>query len=389
MSAEACEVAVLAADDEVWRHALRRAQTVLASAARGESEPLPAALAVAVTSARCGEPEARDLLALVRRALVRSQVRSEGAARCLRALARAAEAVDLDRLSLLLDGSGRGTRIALTAAAECASHGDVEAESLLIGALDGALRPDAAHLLSQLCSERALDALAGLLRAPGPAGLHAASALVAAEDDPFAFEALCERLCESSDAVATARALLGSDSTGHRLAAAAGALTRWAARGVARAAAGHHVATTVLAAAGHSDDVAAAQRALGSDDDDLVLAGAQAAWRLGDTERARSSAERLVRRGPIVAAQSFRLLTEWADLHDDRALAVVRRLVLQRPVELARTAVVEGLAGRRRTTLHDIVTRFVVSGDASWGLEASRAVARLREPPAIVPPVWL
>lgn len=381
--------AVLESDDASWALAQARARDVLHRAAQGLADPPVPALAVAAGAARTGSELGEELLGCVRRALVRAPLGSETSLRCLRTLARVGARVDVALLSQLLSGAGRLPRLALTALAEAAWRDDERALESLVGALDGPLRADAAMLLSHVCGDEALDALGRHLRRPGRTGLHAAAGLLAAEDDAFAFEVLLERLCDPVESVAAARALWGAGPQGLWLRQAESMLGRWARRGVQAAEHGRFVAAVALAAGGLGDDLSATQRALGSEDDELVLLAAQAAFCLGDSERARAAAMHLLRRGPQLAAQAFAMLARWADLGDDESYTIVRGLLSQRPADLARGAVMDALVGTSRPPLHAPVLRALTRGDPGLALEASRALARLREPPSPVPPVWL
>ena len=379
----------LAADEALWSKALLITETALLEATKGRAELPTSSLSVAACAARANDPAASLLVALVSRMVVRSEAGSERAIRCLRALARAGQPVDRDRLAQALEGTGRLPRIALAALAELAARDDPEALALVSEALDGPLRAEAAQLLSGLCSEGALDALAPRLRTPGPTGVHAAAALVAAEEDPFAFELLCERLCEPSDAVLAARALWGAAPGGAVLMDAHASLARWEARGVPAAGSGRLVAAALLTAGGRAQDVAATWRALASEDSELCLIGAEAAYALGDAQRARAAAVGLVRRGPGVAAKAFALLVSWADDGDEPALSVVRQLPESRPVELGRQAVLEALCATRRPPLQEPLRRAFAGSDRGQALDAARALAQLREPLALIPPSWL
>lgn len=393
-------VAILAANAEVsgplgvnealWERALAKAQDALTAATRASGEPAAQVFAVVAAAARLREPRAPALVGLLRRILVRSAIDGETSLRCLRTLARAGSPIDVARLVQGLAMTGRVPRLALAALAELAARDDGVATGHLAGALETNLRADAAMLLSHVATEAAVDALAPWLRAPGATGLYAATALVAAEDDPFAFEQLCERLCEPSDSVLAAGLLWGAAAEGARLREAEAVLARWARRGVARAESGRLVAACVLTAGGIAQDLPATLRALSSEEDELVLLGTQAAYALGDAERAHGAALRLLRRGALIAAQSFALLARWADLGDGRAMQLVKTTLERRPVDLARSAVYEALAGCVRPGLYGVVVSALSSNEPGGAaLEAARALARLREPPSVVPPLWL
>jgi len=374
----------LGADDGAWALACSRALAELDRSARGDGDP-ERALVVWVAAVRSGVG-AGDGAALVRRTLLRSPPGGETALRCLRALARAGEPVDVPHLSAAVTGNGRGARIALAALAEV-SRRDRRAHARVVRALHGPLRADAALWLSHLCTRRALDALAGTLRAPGAAGLHAATALLAAEDDPFAFEVLCERLCEPRESVAAAFALLGAGPEGIRLRQARSALARWVRRGAAPAAFGRDTAAVVLTGAGWDEDREATLRALASEDSRLALAGARAAWQLGDAARARASVQMHLRRGSTTAAQALELLVRWADLGDEAALGGARAAIATRAA-MSRGAMFEILVRSGQPALQEPVRRAIEKAtDAA--LDAAAALARLREPPGVLPPVWL
>lgn len=218
--------------------------------------------------------------------------------------------------------------------------------------------------------------------------MHAATALLAAEEDPFAYESLLERLCRSEESVAAACALWGADGRGTRLVDAEGTLGRWAARGVKSALRGRRTAAVVLAAYGVNSDLSAAFRALAAGDE-LAVYAAQAAWLLGDCARARAAVDAMLRRSPRVAALAFAALCGWADLGDEPSLKLVQRVVKARPLELSRAAMLDALAGCRRPLLHRLVVEPLYGADPALALEAGRAVAKLHEPPTIVPLLWL
>jgi hypothetical protein len=368
---------------------LARAAESLGQSARGLTDPSSAALSVATAAIRCGEPEAGRFVGLVRRSLVHTDLQGESGVRCLRVLSRVGEAVDIDRLAEHLSGVGRVPRIALTALAEVAATGVERATKEVIGALDGTLQTDAALLLSHLCTDQALAALARHLDDPGPAGLHAATALLALEDEPSAFESLCKRLCDPDTAVSAARALWEVADDGCRLRAAAGTLQRWALRDVEGAERGRRIISVMLTACGAAEDMAATLRALGSEDDELVLLGAQAAYALGSAEQARSALAVLLRRGPVIAGQAFQLMTRWADIGDESAFALFRAIVERRPVDLTRAAMFDAMAAAFRPAIWSPLVRAIESGDRVTAQEAARSVARLREPISVVPPLWL
>ncbi len=379
----------LATDDALWSRALDRTHEVLSLAAKGMVEPGSAAFTVAACAARADDQRGPELVSLMRRALVRGSWSSDTLLRCLRSLARAGGPVDIPRLVQFTRAAGRAPRIAAAALGEAAARGEQSATGALIDALETPVRADAALFLSYLCTQESLNALARRLRTPGPAGVTAAGALVAAEDDPFAFEVLCERLCEPSVAVLAAQALWGAAPDGKRLLEAESALSRWSRRGIALAEHGRLVAGAMLTAGGITQDVTATYRAAASDEEELALVGARAAFALGDAERARTTAMDLLRRGPTYASRSFQLLVSWAELGDDRSLALVRSTLERRPVDLARSSVFEALAGTTRRGLCGVVARAVGATDRLTALEGARALARLREPPSIVPGLWM
>lgn len=361
----------------------------LERSAAGREEPAPAALAVAACAARIDRSAAADLLRLSRRSLVHLPPNSEPALRCLRAIAHAGGAVDLSRLRQALSWQGRPSRLALSALADLAANGDDHAFVAVVSALHSPLCADAAQLLSSLCSDASVDVLANFIRAPGLVGVHAAAALLSAEDDPFAFESLCERLCLPREAAQSARALFGAAPGGRHLQAAEAVLARWTRRGVHRAEPGRMVASVALTAAGLSADAVATFRALGSDDDEVVLLGTQAAWQLGDTERARLTAVALMRRGPTLAGAAFALLVRWADCGDRRALEIVRGALERRPVDLARSSALDALASAKTPAIAERAERALRLKNPGVALDAARSIARAHEPPSIVPGVWL
>jgi hypothetical protein len=382
------DLAPLATDDALWSQVLERTRAHLELVSRGMIELVQSSLAVVVSAVRQRSSESR-LLPLLRRALARTDLGSENHLRCLRALARTGERIDMQRLLDALRLTGRVPRIALIALTEVAATEQGEALEQLVAALDGGMRVDAAFLLSCIGSDDALDALSRHLRTPGPTGIHAAAALLAIEDDPFAFEVLCERLCEPLDAVLAARALWNASPDGSRLSLAESTLARWARRGAVTAESGRQIAAVALAARNTGQDVAATQRALGSENDELVLLAAQAAYALGDAERARGAVQGLFRRGPVIAGAAFQLLASWADMGDLRSQALLRTLLERRPVDLGRVTIFETLATTTRPALRKVVVRALSSPDRLMALEAGRALARLREPPSSVPPLWL
>lgn len=379
----------LASDDRTWDLALARAEEALRPAARGTVEPPVTALAVAAVAARIDPARARPLLTLVRQCLVHTVIGGEPAVRCLRALARAGEPIDPAALDDALGGAGRLPRIALAALGELAARGSRPALERLGEALCGPLRADAAALLSRICSEEAVDLLAPHLRTPGLVGLNAAAALLSAEEDPFAFQTLCEALCESSDAIGAARMLWGAAPDGARLVSAESALASWSRRGIFAAEKGRLVASAVLTAGGRRQDVEATARALASPDDDLLLVGAQAAWEIGDAQRGRSALMMLLRRGPALAAGAFSVLVRWADRGDEPSAANVRTVLSRRPVDLGRAAVYESLAATTRPCLYDHVVRALSGSSLATALEAARALARVKDPPSVAPASWL
>lgn len=378
----------IALDAQAFIEAIERARRALTSCLAAGQEPPSAALSIAVAAVRGAHRAGPSLVTLLRQLVVRLPAGDEGSLRCLRALARAGHEVDVRRFCEAVAQGGRAGRVALAGLAEQASRGVGEALSRLATELDGALKADAAFWLSHLCSESALDALAPHLRAPGPVGLHAASALLAAEEDPFAFDCLLRRLCRPAETLAAARALWGADASGVRLVEAENALGRWSRRGLPGATVGQRTASVLLGAHGVGFDLAAPLRAVAGDDE-LAAWAVRALWLMGDGERARSCTEVLLRRAPLVSAHAFSSLCLWADQQDEQALKVVRRTVMQRPVELSRAAMFEALASGRRPSLHRPVVAALSGHDQPLSLEAGRAVAKLHEPPSLVPDLWL
>lgn len=351
-------------------------------------DPPSASVAVAVAVIRAGRPLGNELQTLLRQLVLRLPLDSEGSVRCLRALVRIGGQADTERFERAVACGGRVGRVGLAGLAELTAQGKTEAFHVLSTALAGALKADAAFWLSHVCSEAALDALAPHLRTPGVVGLHAATALLAAEEDPFAYESLLERLCRSDESVEAACALWGADGSGSRLVDAEGTLGRWAARGVKNALPGRRTAAVFLAAQGVNSDLATVLRALGTGDE-LAVYAAQGAWLLGECARARSAVDAMLKRSPRVASMGFAALCGWADLGDERSMKVVRRVVVDRPLELSRAAMLESLAGCRRSSLHRLVVGLLHGPDHALALEAGRAVAKLHEPPATVPELWL
>ena len=105
----------LASDEALWQQATSRVRQHFEMCARGLSEPVPAALSAACSIIRSGGDEAEVLKALMRRLLVRTEIGSEVALRCLRVVARSGDRVDTERLSAALQLAGRPPRIALMA----------------------------------------------------------------------------------------------------------------------------------------------------------------------------------------------------------------------------------------------------------------------------------
>jgi hypothetical protein len=331
----------------------------------------------------------RTLLTLGRQSLMRAGVGSEPALRCLRALARAGEPVDVSRLQPYLENVGRYARVALVALADLSSHGNPEALPVLTSALRGKDAADAAFLLSRLQTPEAMAVLDGVLFDTNEVGLHAAAGLLAFSASGAALRQLTERLCDSEGSAPAARALLAASPTGEWLTKVDTELTTRAADGDIPAERGRGVAAALLTACGLRADMKAALRAMGSSDDRLVLVGAQAAYWLGEAERARAVILDLHRRGPQIAGQAFEVLTRWADIGDEGALALHRRLVEQRPIDLSRSALFEAIASSTRPVLLGTLTRALGARDPLMALEAARAVARLRDPPFPVPALAL
>lgn len=352
------------------------------------AEPRAATYAVAVTVIRASGRERSTLVALLRRLVLRMPAGSEAQARAQRALARSGAAVAPERLEQALASGRVAARIALAVLGELAVRGSTVAHERLSRELNGVHRADAALWLSFLCTDQALDTLAGHLRTPGLVGLHASAALFAVEQDPFAFESLLERLCSPEESLNAALALWGADGTGLPLVGAENALRRWTARGVARARVGQRTAAIVLAAKGQGTDLGASLGAL-SGKDELAVHAAQGAWALGECERARNAAYALLERAPRTSALAFKALCRWADDGDEPALALVRRVLKHRPIELSRAAMLEALAHSRRRALARPVTDALTRGDEALALEAARVVARRLEPASPLPALWL
>lgn len=389
MSAEArAPQPPLAMDTEAFAHATSLAAHALEAALASGDSPPSSAVAIAVAAIRSGQARGAALMAPLRQLVVRLPPEGEGGLRCLRALVRAGEPVDAQRFAGALARGGRVGRIALAGLAELCSRGSSEAFTLLSASLDGALKADAALWLSHVCSEASLDVLATRVRVPGSVGLHAATALLTAEEDPFAFESLLERLCRADETLAAGLALWGADARGTRLIEAESVLARWARRGVQRARTGRFTAAVLLGARGAGTELAASLKALAGGDA-LAVHAAQAVWQLGECERARVAAEAMFRRGPLVAARTFAVVCGWADQCDEPALKLVRRVVANRPVELSRAAMLDALSGCRRASLHRPVLSALTGADRALALEAGRAVAARHEPPATVPGQWL
>lgn len=378
----------MALDEEAFSQAVERAGHALSSCLAGALEPPSAALAIAVAAVRASHRDSATLLTLLRQLILRLPAGDEASLRCLRALSRCGMDVDVRPLCDAVSQGGRVGRVALATLAEQAVRGKGEALARLATELDGALKADAAFWLSHVCSEAALDAMAPHLRAPGAVGLHAAAALLAAEEDPFAFDCLLRRLCRPAETLAAARALWGAEARGKRLVEAENALGRWARRGVPGATIGQRTASVVLGAHGVGFELASPLRAVAGDDE-LAAWAVRALWLMGEGERARRCAEALLRRAPLVSAHAFASLCQWSDQRDEQALRIVRRVVTQRPVELSRAAMFEALASGRRPSLHRPVVAALSGHDQMLSLEAGRAVAKLHEPASIVPELWL
>lgn len=375
----------LVADDAVWLRAIERAQQSLRLSAAGLIEPSTPALRVAAVAIRTCDATAPALLGLVRRSLLRADLFSESSLKCLRALARAGEPVDMERLTPFLDGLGRYARTALVAIAERAALGDERAFPLLRASLQGRWAAEAAWFLSSLRTEQSLAVLRPLVSEPHEVGLHASAALLAAVGDETAFRSLTDRLCDSVGSAGAARALLAASTATDWLGRAEKELTERSQEGELRADRGRTTAATLLTVCGQRADMKATLRSLGSSEDQLKLIGAQAAYWLGDADRARTAILELFNRGPTMAAQAFEVLTRWADVGDDRALSLHRKVVDQRPMDLSRAAILEAVAGSPRPVLFGILTRALAAPDPTLALEAARAVARLREPALPVP----
>lgn len=378
----------LASDTQALDAAAQLAKRELMRRLDDGQDPSSASVTIAVASIRAKRPERHDLQTLLRQLVLRLPLDGEGNARCLRALVRTGADAHAGRFEYAVSQGGRVGRVGLAGLAELSAQGKAEALRPLSRALGGALKADASFWLSHVCSDAALDALAPHLSTPGAVGLHAATALLAAEEDPFAYESLLERLCRTDETVGAACALWGADGKGTRLIEAEGTLGRWAARGVISAQLGRRTAAVLLAAYGINGNVPAALRALGAGDE-VAAYGAQAAWLLGECARARAAVDAMLRRSPRAAALAFAALCGWADLGDEHAMKLVRRIVLSRPVELSRASMLESLVGTRRRSLHRTVVELLHGADPVLALEAGRAVAKLHEPPATVPDLWL